>query len=173
MINLRIGILFIGLSLVMSGNTYAADRTFQGKVIDADTLRPIHGAVVVAKWMKTRSTPAGADTVFKDAKETLTDKNGNWSIRGPEGFEFKIIPGLLSLVGVYATESPEFTIYKPGYGKYASAGSFVAYPCVSKEHDLEGIVLIRVGNTREQREEFRKKYRSRNALPYIRDAGRC
>jgi len=138
------------LLLLVSQSACAADRTFQGKVIDADTLKPIEGAVVVAIWRKTRAGIAGSDTRFKDAKETLTDKNGEWSITGPEGYEDKIIPGLIHLVGVFVTESPEIIYYKPGYRR-SIRGGFVARPYINKRHNLEGIVLIRSGETREER----------------------
>ena len=161
----RIVIAVMLFLLIVSQSACAADRTFRGKVIDAETLKPIEGAVVVAIWRKTRAGIAGADTRFKDAKETLTDKNGEWTIVGPEGYEDKIIPGLLTLIGVWATQSPGFIIYKPGYAKYYKLGGFRAYPCVDKEHNIEGIVLIRLGDTKEEREKYRKKYG--RFLPFI------
>lgn len=152
------------LLLLASQSVCAADRTFQGKVIDADTLKPIEGALVVAIWRKTRAGIAGSDTRFKDAKETLTDKNGEWTIVGPEGDEDKLI-GILQVIGVFVTTEPEFVIYKPGYVKYWTVGCFVAYPYVDKEHGLEGIVLRRPGVTKEERKKFYEKYK--DFLPFI------
>lgn len=162
---LRAPIVIIFLLFLIIQNACAADRTYQGKVIDADTLKPIEGAVVVAIWRKTRAGIAGADTRFKDAKETLTDKKGDWSIVGPEGYEDKIIPGLIHLMGVFVTKEPEFIIYKPGYVKYWTVGCFVAYPYVDKEHGLEGVVLRRPGVTKEERKKFYGKYKE--FLPFI------
>ncbi len=162
--SLRVSIVLISLLLLVSQSACAVDRAFQGKVIDADTLKPIEGAVVVAIWRKSRGSIAGTDTRFKDAKETLTDKNGEWSITGPEGDTDKLI-GILQVISVFVTREPEFVIYKPGYGKYWTAGCFVAYPYVDKEHDLKGIVLRRPGVTREERKKFYEKYKE--FLPFI------
>jgi len=157
MMSLRATIVIISLLLLVSQSACAADRTFQGKVIDADTLEPIEGAVVVAIWRKTRAGIAGADTRFKDAKETLTDKRGDWGIVGPEGYEDKIIPGLIHLMGVLVTTEPEFIIYKPGYRR-GVRGGFSAYPYIDKEHNLEGIILNRPGETWEEIREYSSKY---------------
>jgi hypothetical protein len=143
--------------LLVSQSACATDRTYQGKVIDADTLKPIKGAVVVAIWRKTRAGIAGSDTRFKDAKETLTDKKGEWAIVGPEGYEAKIIPGLIQLIGVFVTTSPEIIYYKPGYRR-GIRGGFSAYPYIDREHNLEGIVLSRPGETLEEIKEYSKKY---------------
>ncbi len=133
------------------------DKTFQGKLIDAETLKPIEGAVVVAVWRKTRAMFIDTFSKFKDAKETLTDKNGEWYITGPEGDEDKDIPTLLHFIGIYMTEKPSFLYYKPGYRRDVRGG-FSAYPYIVKEHNLEGIVLVRVGETKQERREFKKKY---------------
>lgn len=94
---------------------FANDRTFNGKVIDFETKEPIEGAVVVAIWYEARATIAGRDTRLKDVKEALTDKNGEWSIVGPEGRNYDLLPGLSFLTGIYFTKEPEFIIFKPGY----------------------------------------------------------
>lgn len=133
------------------------DKTFQGKLIDAETLKPIEGAVVVAVWRKTRAMFIDTFSKFKDAKETLTDKNGEWSITGPEGDEDRVIPALLHLIGIYMTEKPSFVYYKPGYRRDIRGG-FSAYPYIDREHNLEGIVLSRPGETWEEIREHSKKY---------------
>ena len=153
----RIVIAVMLFLLIVSQSACAADRTFRGKVIDAETLKPIEGAVVVAIWRKTRAGIAGADTRFKDAKETLTDKNGEWTIVGPEGYEDKIILGLIHLIGVFVTKSPEIIYYKPGYRR-GIRGGFSAYPYIDREYNLEGIVLSRPGETWEEAREYSKKY---------------
>jgi hypothetical protein len=75
-------ILFV-VVLFFSTSVYGA--TFKGKVIDADTKEPIEGAVVVASWLEERADIAGSTSELKDVKETLTDKNGEWMIKGPRG----------------------------------------------------------------------------------------
>lgn len=119
-----IEIIFILLLTGMSA--YAGDVTYQGRVIDADTKEPIEGVVVVAMWNEERAAVAGPDTRLKDVKETLTDKNGEWSIVGPEGERHKIIPGLLQLIGVYMTREPTFIVFKPGYCSYPQGFSIDA-----------------------------------------------
>lgn len=92
---------------------FARDITFRGKVIDADTKEPIEGAVVVAYWHEAWGTPAGETTSLKDVKETLTDRSGEWTIRGPKGRADYHFFGLLFFIPY--TREPEFIILKPGY----------------------------------------------------------
>jgi len=156
------------LWLFLSLNAYAADMTYQGKVIDADTLEPIEGAVVVAVWNEERATIAGADVRFREARETLTDRNGDWAISGPKGKTDNMNPYTSLLLGKYYLRGSYFIIYKPGYASFGVVGmfgGFRAYPCVDKEHNLEGIVLIRPGVTREERKKYYEKYRG--FLPFI------
>ena len=121
----------IGITLILflvSSTSFSADRTFRGKLIDADTLKPIEGAVVVAVWRKTKAFLIDSTTDFKDAKETLTDKNGEWSITGPEGQEVPREFDLLYAIGLrHITGSPEIIYYKPGY-RENTRGGFSAYP---------------------------------------------
>ena len=93
----------------------ARDITFRGKVIDADTKEPIEEAVVVVFWYEARETIAGESTRLKDVKETLTDKNGEWSITGPKGRDYMPVPYLSFLTGMYYTREPQLIIFKPGY----------------------------------------------------------
>ena len=94
---------------------FAKDRIFHGKVIDYETREPIEGAVVVAYWDEGRATLAGQSTRLKDVKETLTDKNGEWSISGPEGRLNDPNPIFSFLTGIHYTQEPQFIIFKPGY----------------------------------------------------------
>ena len=93
---------------------YAA--TFKGKVIDADTREAIGGAVVVAVWHEATSTISGASTRLKDVKETLTNKDGEWSIEGSAGRWGGAITAMYTFfTGSYYTRPPEFIVFKPGY----------------------------------------------------------
>ncbi len=104
---------------------------FEGKVVDAETKEPIEGAVVVAVWHEETATIAGPSSRFKDVKETLTNKNGQWVMRGPKGIEAGYIITIFSfLTGVHFTESPEFIIFKPGYCSWPQGFSIEA--CKSK-----------------------------------------
>jgi hypothetical protein len=95
---------------------FSGDKVYWGKVIDADTKEPVEGAVVVAVWQEARATISGESTRLKDVKETLTDKNGKWSITGPKGQGGSNPILLLTfLTGMHYTRVPEFIIFKPGY----------------------------------------------------------
>jgi hypothetical protein len=102
--------------LASASCSFAGDRDYWGKVIDAGTKEPLEGAVVVAIWLEARATVSGESTRLKDVKETLTDKNGKWSITGPSGREGSNPILLLTfLTGMHYTRKPEFIIFKPGY----------------------------------------------------------
>ena len=96
---------------------FANTKTFRGRVVDADTKEPLEGTVVVASWYKESWIPLGETMVkLKDVKETLTDKNGKWSIRGPSGGGTNSLSYYFAVAGVfYHTREPEFIIFKPGY----------------------------------------------------------
>jgi hypothetical protein len=55
---------------------YHSDGPYKGKVIDLETGKPIEGAVVAGVWvLEFNFTP------FCDAKETVTDKNGEFTLQ--------------------------------------------------------------------------------------------
>ena len=69
---------------INSGCMYAIryDGAYNGKVIDAYTGAPIEGAVVLGVWNVVHRGPAGGVTEYYDARETVTDKNGEFSVSG-------------------------------------------------------------------------------------------
>ena len=167
--------LIIGLFFLMftiCTNTSAKDITFSGKVIDWETLEPIEGAVVVARWDKSRAGwPDGATDRFYDAKEALTDENGDWTITGPRGNTEAFDQDhhrIISLVfRKFYIRDPYFFIYKPGYfcnrtSNSKGPNSYRAYPYVDKEANLEGIILERRGNTMEESRAYSEKYKYGN-----------
>ena len=102
--------------LLISIATSISAATFKGKVIDADTKEPIEGAVVVAEWSEETTTPTATHSRLKDVKEVLTDKNGEWMLKGPRGRKGGNITAIFTfLTGTYYTKRPQFTIFKPGY----------------------------------------------------------
>ena len=96
--------------------------TYKGKVIDAVTKLPIEGAVVVASWSEEQGTPTGGTSRFHDVKETLTDKNGEWKIKGPRGARGDFLVNVYTILSMmffsYYTEPPLFIIFNPGYCSY-------------------------------------------------------
>jgi len=79
------------------------DGPYKGRVIDAETSKPIEGAVVSATWYKEEATPAGSASTYYDSYEMLTDKNGEFSIPGK---------GLLFLTEI---RDMDISIFKAGY----------------------------------------------------------
>ena len=108
--------LFLGALLI---STPAIGATYKGRVIDADTKKPVEGAVVVAQWVGEQAGITGGTSRVEDVKETLTDKNGDWSIRGPRRTRSLFLQGIYRcftfLTGGYYTMPPEFIVFKPGY----------------------------------------------------------
>jgi len=77
--------LFILLILMFqTGCLYAVryDGPYKGKVVDKETREPIEGAVVLGTWGVYHFSPGGGSNTFYDAKEAVTDKNGEFMIPG-------------------------------------------------------------------------------------------
>lgn len=91
--------------LIFLPSCYAArmDGPYEGRVIDADTGQPIEGVVVLGTWDRETPTPGGAVHSFYDAQETLTNRNGDFVIKGI---------GLLVLNNIVP---PNITVFKVGY----------------------------------------------------------
>ncbi len=116
-------VLIFGLVLFMTCAS-GKDKTFHGRVVDAETKEPIVGAVVVAYWYEARATISGESTRYKDVKEILTDKNGEWSITGPKGSRGSNFMAYLTFfTGAHYTREPSFIIFKPGYCSYPNGVS--------------------------------------------------
>lgn len=58
------------------------DGTYHGRVIDAQTREPIEGAVVLGVWSKGYMGAGGIAHEYYDARETVTDAQGEFSIEG-------------------------------------------------------------------------------------------
>ncbi len=84
---------------VLFGFDLPGYATFHGKIIDADTLKPIEGAVVWAIWNTCRpGIGSGPSCNTGMVKEVLTDTNGEWQITGPIGNDD---PGFIrSILGI-------------------------------------------------------------------------
>lgn len=132
------------------------ERSFKGRVIDAETKEPIEGAVVVAKYNARYIGPTGGHDTLIDVQEALTDKDGNFHM-----------PSLTTLIYPLAWGTgTTFLLWKPGY-KAAEKndwffkeepGTVVTRP-VFTEKGLEpkpvrvGIVELERAKTREEREK--------------------
>lgn len=108
-----------------------AFKDFRGKVIDADTEEPIEGAVVVAIWtrevirlywvgiVKYPRWLGAEEEIFKEARETVTDKNGEFSIKPYHHYSLRPLSKLWL----------RWVIFKPGYASFAP-GSYPRHPKV-------------------------------------------
>ena len=83
--DMRSGIFIIlSILLFLIGCSYPIryDGPYKGRVVDAETGAPIEGVVILGVWYKEIPTAAGAVGSYYDASETMTDKNGEFEIRG-------------------------------------------------------------------------------------------
>jgi len=80
------GVAILNILVVLATLTCAYgiryDGPYSGRVIDADTGAPVEGVVVLGVWNTEQITPGGAVHNFHDARETVTDKNGDFEIPG-------------------------------------------------------------------------------------------
>ena len=83
---------------------------YHGKVIDAETLQPIEGAVVMAVWSKMYGTAGGPVHEYYDARETLTDENGEFTIKG------------MGPRAVTHLQKMKIVIFKAGYEDFDRSG---------------------------------------------------
>ncbi len=98
--------LCFGMSLFKKPEYYLA--SFEGKVIDTDTKKPIEGAVVLATYYSSVSSVAGSMSYVVDGQETLTNANG----------EFKIPFKTVKSEKLSGKPRGSLLIFKPGYGVF-------------------------------------------------------
>jgi hypothetical protein len=124
---------------------------FEGQILDGETKEPIEGAVVVVLYNK-RTIGVGAGTLSSviNIRETLTDKEGRFSI-----------PSYTTLIQPFSwADTANFIIYKPGY---VSVGYLY-------DRDLEGLFSGKMAGMKDQEFEwlhdksFVFRYRSPNIV---------
>ncbi|MDH4226687.1 MAG: carboxypeptidase-like regulatory domain-containing protein [Deltaproteobacteria bacterium] len=83
-------------------------KEIRGRVVDADTRKPIEGAVVVAVWEYKKPYGEGSIDVIIDIAESVTDKDGNYFIaaKGPLTIPWN---------GEFKRSDPELWFFKEGY----------------------------------------------------------
>lgn len=102
----KLKLLFILILLsLQTGCLYAVryDGPYHGKVVDQESREPIEGVVVLGTWSVYHFDLAGGNHTYYDAREAVTDKNGEFVIPG-EGL--RILSSL---------EPMDFVIFKAGY----------------------------------------------------------
>ena len=85
------------LLILLAQLSIGCDRELKGKAVDAETGKPIEGAVVLVEWTAIKGLPGLTHTESVKVIEAVTDKDG----------KFTITDALKSL--------PHVTIYKKGY----------------------------------------------------------
>jgi hypothetical protein len=101
---LRLLIIFLIFSLCIGcARPFRFDGPYEGRIIDAESNQPIEGVVVDAVWEKVYPNVAGSSSEYFDTKETVTDKNGEFSIPGHGVLVFSAI------------DYPNITMFKAGY----------------------------------------------------------
>ena len=109
-------------------NQLLAGGPYKGKVIDAETKKPLEGAVVLAVWQRVSAGVVQKAYGFLDAEEVLTDSNGQFVIGKDSPVSW--IPG----TWVYG---PDITIFYPGYGFYPRYHVSPSMPLGGTERVLE------------------------------------
>lgn len=87
---------------------YHSDGAYRGKVVDLETGEPIEGAVVAGAWVL-----AFNFTPFCDAKETVTDKNGEFILPKASCFTFWPLAEM---------DRMDIIVFKPGHLGYPPLG---------------------------------------------------
>ncbi len=115
---------------------------FYGKVVDAETNKPLEGAVVLADYITwLHASPGGPGSYFLDAQEAMTDKNGEFRISSLNAFTFRPLSRF--------EPHPYFTIFKPGYKCYQWSEKFT--PSYSLPEDKYVTIELLELKTREER----------------------
>jgi len=109
--NFSVRVLLTCLLVLLGGplDVASADGPYSGKVIDAETKEPIEGAVVVFVWMKRVNLLVQNRQMYEAAKETMTDKNGEFKLSGYT---------LTNIFAYFGVQPPWIIIFKPGYGDF-------------------------------------------------------
>lgn len=110
----RAGALVILMVGVLSPASSRADGPWRGQILDAATKAPLLGVVVVAAWFVRESGFGGwAGGGFHDAEEVVTGADGRFEISARS----LVAPGPGT-----AILGPEWSFFKPGYGRWQLAG---------------------------------------------------
>ncbi len=106
---------------------------FRGRVLDAETGKPVEGAAVVAMYSKftlarhliTRVIVAvlGGDSGMIGVRETLTDRNGDFRI-----------PSYLTIINPLSQGWPtRFVIFRPGYRSFPKYQESPCFPVTAQK----------------------------------------
>ncbi len=138
-----ISIMFFAICLCSTG----CHASMTGKVVDAETGKPVDGAVLLVEWLKTKGMIGLTYRTTAKAVELFSDKDGN-----------VIIPGYFNPFA----EGPYITIYKPGYVAWNSQYIFPGYR-KRDDFDLKDGYVFKL-------EKFRNNYSHDSHISFIHGA---
>ena len=81
-------------------------------MIDAETGKPIEGAVVVVEWHKKPRIAMGGIAYFHNARETLTDADGKFVLDSSPGIDWNPLTYI---------QEPRIIVFYPGYRPFTPA----------------------------------------------------
>jgi hypothetical protein len=84
----------------------ALGATYHGQVVDAETGKPLEGSVVAVVWYKKPILAMGGINYFHNARETITDSEGKFSLDGSEGLNWNPF---------MSVQEPRIIVFQPGY----------------------------------------------------------
>jgi hypothetical protein len=108
----RLMLLLIFLLLPFSQVRGAWGGDYHGQVVDAETGKPIEGAVVVVEWHKKPRVAMGGISYFHNAREALTDADGKFSLDSSPGVDWNPFTYV---------EEPRIIAFYPGYRPFTPA----------------------------------------------------
>ncbi|GEM_PF-815513 len=124
------------LAIIMSFLATGCYGKIIGTVVDAETGKPIEGAVVSVKWTETKGFGLTHTELYK-AAETVTDRDGKFRLEGVGVFNISVNP-------------PRVVVYKKGY--VAWMNDFI-FPNYEKRTDFKW-----QGNYVLKLKRFKRKY---------------
>ena len=137
------GLIVAALGIVLAvgacamGSPYYTAEPFSAQVVDAETGKPIEGAIVVANWELVRGGLDGAHHVGQlEVKEAVTDANGRFAF---EGFT-RLNPTLAEL----RNADPRVLVFKGGYDAQVYYSTILEpqdYPGPRRKAAVDGQVL--------------------------------
>ena len=134
----------LALLLVFMLGSCSAEVT--GTVVDAETGKPIEGAVVLVEWTMTKGMPGMTHTQPYEIEEVVSKKDGTFKIK-------KLLNPLLNL--------PRVTIYKRGYVAWNNEYVFPTWS-KRKNYKYENGMVIKL-------ELFKKEYSRKDHVNFIID----
>lgn len=84
---------------------------YHGQVVDAETGNPIEGAVVMVEWHKKAIYSMDGGGIFHNARETLTDAEGKFSLDSSEGINWNPLT---------VVQAPRIAVFYPGYRPFSA-----------------------------------------------------